>query len=82
MMMKEKKKADDDEVSFDHRAYTPPDHQLADEEENQEGNDKVKECEIEQEEEKELYGDSNINLQRSDAEIADAQQENVQANQV
>nr|GEX78923.1 hypothetical protein [Tanacetum cinerariifolium] len=36
----------------------------------------------EQDEEEELYGDLNINLQRSDAEMTDAQHENVQANQV
>nr|GEU73040.1 copia protein [Tanacetum cinerariifolium]GEV28142.1 copia protein [Tanacetum cinerariifolium] len=81
----EKEKADDDEVSSDQRVYTPPDHQLTDEEENQEGNDKVKEGEEEQEEEEEeeeLYEDLNINLQRSDAGMTDAQQENVQANQV
>nr|GFC36241.1 hypothetical protein [Tanacetum cinerariifolium] len=49
---------------------------------NQEGNDEVKEGEEEQDEEEELYGDWNINLQRSDTEMTDAQQENVQANQV
>nr|GEW97765.1 reverse transcriptase domain-containing protein [Tanacetum cinerariifolium] len=35
----DKEKADDDEVYSDYRMYTPPDHQLTDEEENQEGND-------------------------------------------
>nr|GEW89298.1 hypothetical protein [Tanacetum cinerariifolium] len=35
---KEEEKAYDDEVSYDNRVYTPPDHQLTDEEENQEGN--------------------------------------------
>nr|GFC02363.1 hypothetical protein [Tanacetum cinerariifolium] len=74
-------KADDNEVSSDHKIYTPPDHQLTDEEENQEGDDEVKECEDEQAEE-ELYKDLNINLQRSDAEMTDAQQENVQEHQV
>nr|GEX42668.1 hypothetical protein [Tanacetum cinerariifolium] len=78
----DKEKADDDEVYSDHRMYTPPDHQLTDEKENQEGNDEVKEGEKEQEEEEELYGYLNINLQRSAAEMTDAQQENVQANQV
>nr|GEY50457.1 hypothetical protein [Tanacetum cinerariifolium] len=77
----EKEKEDDDEVSFDHKVYTPPDHQLTDEEENQEGDDEVKEGEEEQKEE-ELYRDLNISLQRSDAEMTDAQQENVQANQI
>nr|GEX02852.1 hypothetical protein [Tanacetum cinerariifolium] len=59
---KEEEKAYDDEVSYDNRVYTPPYHQLTDEEENQEGNDEVKECEEEQEEEEELYEDLNINL--------------------
>nr|GEX64152.1 retrovirus-related Pol polyprotein from transposon TNT 1-94 [Tanacetum cinerariifolium] len=36
----------------------------------------------EEQAEEELYGDLNINLQRSNAEMTDAQQENVQANQV
>nr|GEV46398.1 integrase, catalytic region, zinc finger, CCHC-type, peptidase aspartic, catalytic [Tanacetum cinerariifolium] len=40
---KEKEKVDDDEVSSDHRVYTPPDHQLADGEENQKGDFEVKE---------------------------------------
>nr|GEW01271.1 reverse transcriptase domain-containing protein [Tanacetum cinerariifolium] len=78
----EKEKADDDEVSSDHRVYTPSDHQLTDEEENQEGDDEVKEGEKEQEEEEELYGDLNINLHRSDAEITYTQKVNVQTNQV
>nr|GEX58828.1 ribonuclease H-like domain-containing protein [Tanacetum cinerariifolium] len=39
----EEEKAYDDAVSFDQRVYTPPDHQLTDEEENQEGEDEVKE---------------------------------------
>nr|GEY33995.1 hypothetical protein [Tanacetum cinerariifolium] len=77
----EEEKADDDEVSFDHKVYTPPDHQLTDEEVNQEGDGEVKEGEEEQKEE-ELYRDLNISLQRSDAEMTDAQQENVQANQI
>nr|GEV00631.1 hypothetical protein [Tanacetum cinerariifolium] len=77
-------KENDDEVSSDHRVYIPPDHQLTDEDENQEGDDEIKEGkeEQEEEEEEELYGDLNNNLQRSDGEMIDAQQENVQANQV
>nr|GEX64603.1 hypothetical protein [Tanacetum cinerariifolium] len=39
----EDEKADDDEVSSDHKMYTLPGHQLTNEEENQEGNDEVKE---------------------------------------
>nr|GEV89084.1 hypothetical protein [Tanacetum cinerariifolium] len=61
----EKEKADDDEVSYDHRVYTPPNHQLTDEEENQEGDDEVKEGEKEQEEGEELYGDLNNNMHRT-----------------
>nr|GEX98784.1 hypothetical protein [Tanacetum cinerariifolium] len=76
-----KEKADDDEVSSNQRVYTSPEHQLIDEEENQEGDDEVKEGEEEQAEE-EMYRDLNINLQRSDAKMTDAQQEHVQANQV
>nr|GFB59760.1 hypothetical protein [Tanacetum cinerariifolium] len=63
----------DDEVSYDHGVYTPPDHQLTNEEENQEGDDVVKEGEKEQEKEEEPYGDLNINLHRSDTEMTDAQ---------
>nr|GEU91004.1 hypothetical protein [Tanacetum cinerariifolium] len=43
----EEEKADDDEVSSYQRMYTPPDYQLTDEEENQKGDDKVKEGEEE-----------------------------------
>nr|GEU74193.1 hypothetical protein [Tanacetum cinerariifolium] len=75
----EEEKAYDDEVSSDQRVFTI--NSLTDEEENQEGDDEVKEGEVEQEEE-ELYRDLNINLQRSDAKMIDAQQKNVQANQV
>nr|GFB96151.1 hypothetical protein [Tanacetum cinerariifolium] len=78
----EEEKIDDDKVSLDYRVYTPPDQQLTAEDENQGGDDDVKEGEEEQQEEEELYGDLNINLQRSDAEMTDAQKDNVQANQV
>nr|GEU96155.1 hypothetical protein [Tanacetum cinerariifolium] len=78
----EEEKEDDDEVSLDHRVYTPPDYQLTDEEENHEGDNEVKEGEEEQDDKEELYRYLNINLQRSDAEMTVAQQENVQANQV
>nr|GEU33978.1 hypothetical protein [Tanacetum cinerariifolium] len=61
----EEEKADDDEVSSDQSVYTPPDHQLTDEERNQKGNDEVKEGEEEQDGEEELYRDLNINLQRT-----------------
>nr|GEV83380.1 hypothetical protein [Tanacetum cinerariifolium] len=78
----EEQKGNDDDVSSDHRVYTPPDHQLTEEYENQDGDDEVKKGEDEQEEEDELYGDLNINLQRSDTNMTNAQHENVQANKV
>nr|GEW21855.1 hypothetical protein [Tanacetum cinerariifolium] len=56
---------DNKETEFDQRVYTPPDHQLTNEKENQEGNGEVREGEEEQEEKEELYGDLNINLQRN-----------------
>ncbi|GJV05956.1 hypothetical protein Tco_1343612 [Tanacetum coccineum] len=61
---------DDDKNDF--KVSTPPDHEFTEEEENQEGDDYVKEGEQE-DEEKELYEDLNINLERSDAEMTDAQ---------
>nr|GEW18587.1 hypothetical protein [Tanacetum cinerariifolium] len=58
-------KIDNDEVSSYHRVYTPPNHQLTNEDENQEADDEVKEGEEkQQQQEEELYGDLNINLQR------------------
>nr|GEY74918.1 Gag-Pol polyprotein [Tanacetum cinerariifolium] len=71
----EKEKENNDKVSYDHRVYTPLDHQLTDEEENQEGDEEVKEGEEKQEEEEELYRDLNINWKRIDAEMTDDQQE-------
>nr|GEY48093.1 hypothetical protein [Tanacetum cinerariifolium] len=53
------------ETESDQRVYTPPDHQLTNEKENQEGNGEVREGVEEQEEKEELYGDLNINLQRN-----------------
>ncbi|GKA01980.1 hypothetical protein Tco_0674645 [Tanacetum coccineum] len=69
----EEDKADDEEVSFDQRVSTPPDHDLTEEEENQEGNEKIKEGEQEEEEGNDMYKDLNLNLQRSDAKMTDAQ---------
>nr|GEY33777.1 hypothetical protein [Tanacetum cinerariifolium] len=43
---------------------------------------KLRKVKRKKKEEEELYGDLNINLQRSDAQMTDAQQENIQANQV
>ncbi|GJS33703.1 hypothetical protein Tco_0532085 [Tanacetum coccineum] len=69
----EEEKADDEEVSSDQRVSTPPNYELTDEEENKEGDDKDKEGEQEQDDEDDLYGDVNISLERSDAEMTDAQ---------
>ncbi|GJZ05477.1 hypothetical protein Tco_0539270 [Tanacetum coccineum] len=72
----EEEKIDDEEVSSDQKVSTPPDYELTKEEENKEDEDKDKEGEHEEEEEEEedeLYRDLNINLERSDAEMTDAQ---------
>ncbi|GKC21326.1 hypothetical protein Tco_1023476 [Tanacetum coccineum] len=68
----EEEKANDKEVSFDHRVSTPPNYELTEEEEYKEDDDKDKEGEQEEEED-DLYRDLNINLERSDAEMTDAQ---------
>ncbi|GJR80568.1 hypothetical protein Tco_0151353 [Tanacetum coccineum] len=62
--------SDDDGDDF--KVSTPLDHEFTEEEENQEGNDYVKEGEQE-DEEQELYRDLNINLERRDAEMTNAQ---------
>ncbi|GJS74067.1 hypothetical protein Tco_0706908 [Tanacetum coccineum] len=69
----EEEKADDEEVSSDQRVSTPPDYELTEEEEYKEDDDKDKEGEHEEEEDDDLYRDLNINLERSDAEMTDAQ---------
>ncbi|GJS71226.1 hypothetical protein Tco_0704067 [Tanacetum coccineum] len=66
----------DDEDAEEERpkVSTPPDYELTKEEENKEDDDKDKEGKQEEEEEEdELYRDLNINLERSDAEMTDAQ---------
>ncbi|GJY11745.1 hypothetical protein Tco_0381054 [Tanacetum coccineum] len=66
--------ANDDEVSSDQRVSTPPEYELTKEEkENKEGDDKDKEGEQKQDEKDDMYRDVNINLERSDAEMTDAQ---------
>ncbi|GJW25575.1 hypothetical protein Tco_0039386 [Tanacetum coccineum] len=72
----EEEKDNDDEVYSNQRVYTPPDYQLTEEEENREGDNQIKEGEEEHDKEDDLYGDVNINLERSDAEMT-----NTQANQ-
>nr|GEV36187.1 reverse transcriptase domain-containing protein [Tanacetum cinerariifolium] len=69
----EEEKVDDEEISYDQRVSTPPEYELTEEEENKDGDDKDKEGEHEQDEEDNLYKDVNINLERSDAEMTNAQ---------
>ncbi|GKC82938.1 retrovirus-related pol polyprotein from transposon TNT 1-94, partial [Tanacetum coccineum] len=68
----EEKANDDDKVSSDQKVLTPPDYELAKEEENQEDDD-VMRGEQEDEEDEELYRDLNLNLDRRDDEMIDAQ---------
>ncbi|GJY34471.1 retrovirus-related pol polyprotein from transposon TNT 1-94 [Tanacetum coccineum] len=69
----EKEKADDDEVYSDQKVSTPPNHEVTEEDKNQEGDDYINEDGEEGKEENELYRDVNINLERSDAEMTNAQ---------
>ncbi|GKC49778.1 hypothetical protein Tco_1072523 [Tanacetum coccineum] len=71
---KEEEKAnDDDEVSSNQMVSTPHDYEILDEEEIQEDDDNVMGGEQEEEEDEELYRDLNLNLDRRDAEMIDAQ---------
>ncbi|GJY75043.1 hypothetical protein Tco_0479474 [Tanacetum coccineum] len=71
---KEEEKAnDDDEVSSDQKVSTLPNYEFLDEKENQEDDDNVMGKEQEDEEDKELYGNLNLNLDRRDAEMTYAQ---------
>ncbi|GJW32436.1 hypothetical protein Tco_0052468 [Tanacetum coccineum] len=63
---------DDDDVTSDQKVSTPPDYELTEEDENQEDDDTMGEDQ-EDEENGELYGDLNLNLDRQDAEMTDAQ---------
>ncbi|GJT60058.1 hypothetical protein Tco_1003591 [Tanacetum coccineum] len=69
----EEKANDDDEVSSDQMVLTPTHYEILDEEENQEDDDNVMGGEQEDKEDEELYGDLNLNLDRRDAEMTDAQ---------
>nr|GEX54582.1 hypothetical protein [Tanacetum cinerariifolium]GEX55506.1 hypothetical protein [Tanacetum cinerariifolium] len=69
----EEEKAYDEEVSSDQRVSTTPEYELTKEEENKEGDDEDIEGEQEQDEEDDMYRDVNINLERSDAEMTNAQ---------
>ncbi|GKC09946.1 hypothetical protein Tco_1001556 [Tanacetum coccineum] len=68
----DEEKADNKEVSSEQKVSTPPDYEITEEEENKEDDDKDKESEQEEEED-ELYGDLNINVEKSDAKMTDAQ---------
>ncbi|GJS05609.1 reverse transcriptase domain-containing protein, partial [Tanacetum coccineum] len=72
MMIKEnvsgETESDNDRDDF--KVSTPPDYELTEEEENQEDDDNVMGGEQEDEE---LYADLNLNLDRSDAKMTDAQ---------
>ncbi|GJS21903.1 hypothetical protein Tco_0450535 [Tanacetum coccineum] len=68
----EEKAEDDDEVTSDQKVSTPPNYELTEEDVNQEDDDTMGEDQ-EDEENGELYGDLNINLNRRDAEMTDAQ---------
>ncbi|GJX94721.1 hypothetical protein Tco_0349307 [Tanacetum coccineum] len=62
-------------MSSDQRVSTLLEYELTDkEDENNEADDKDKEGEQEQDDEDDLYKDVNINLERSDAEMTDAQE--------
>ncbi|GKA40626.1 retrovirus-related pol polyprotein from transposon TNT 1-94 [Tanacetum coccineum] len=69
---KEEKTEDDNEVTFDQKVSTPPDYELTEEDVNQEDDDTMGEDQ-EDEENGELYRDLNLNLDRQDVEMTDAQ---------
>ncbi|GJY78524.1 hypothetical protein Tco_0484325 [Tanacetum coccineum] len=68
----EGKAKDDDEMTFDLKVSTPPDYELTEEDVNQEDDDTMGEDQ-EDEENGELYRELNLNLDRQDAEMTDAQ---------
>ncbi|GJZ78361.1 hypothetical protein Tco_0643033 [Tanacetum coccineum] len=61
---------DSDENESDDEVYTPPDYQLTEESEEQEGDDKVEEGEEEHEDEEMIYEDLNLNRERNNADIS------------
>ncbi|GJZ95318.1 hypothetical protein Tco_0667521 [Tanacetum coccineum] len=69
----EEEKAYEEEVYFGKRVSTPLDYELTEEEEYKDYDDKDKESEQEEEEDDDLHRDLNINLERSDVEMTDAQ---------
>ncbi|GJZ06915.1 hypothetical protein Tco_0540708, partial [Tanacetum coccineum] len=70
---KEEEKAEkDDEVTSDQKVSTSPDYELTKEDVNQEDDDTIGEDQ-DDEENGELYRDLNLNLDRQDAEMTDAQ---------
>nr|GEV59405.1 hypothetical protein [Tanacetum cinerariifolium] len=66
----EEKKANDDDEVYSNQMVTPPNYEILDKEDNQEDDDKVMRGEQEDEE---LYGDLNLNLDRGDAAMTEAQ---------
>ncbi|GKC46300.1 hypothetical protein Tco_1064022 [Tanacetum coccineum] len=71
---KEEEKADDDDdaLTSDQKVSTPPDYELIEEDENQKDDDTMGKDQ-EDEEHGELYRDLNLNLDRQDAKMTDAQ---------
>ncbi|GJV28393.1 hypothetical protein Tco_1384841 [Tanacetum coccineum] len=69
----EEKVNDDEDVSSDQMVSTPPNYEIIEEEENQKDDDDVMGGEQEDEEDEELYRDLNLNLDRRDAKMIDAQ---------
>nr|GEX20049.1 hypothetical protein [Tanacetum cinerariifolium] len=70
----EEEKTNDEEMSSNQRVSTPPEYELTEEEkENKEGDDEDMEGEQVQDEEDDMYKDMNINLEKSDDEMTDAQ---------
>ncbi|GJZ53341.1 hypothetical protein Tco_0608226 [Tanacetum coccineum] len=65
-------RTESDDEGDDFKVSTPPDYELMEEDENQEDDDTIGEDQ-EDEENGELYGDLNLNLDRQDAEMTDAQ---------
>ncbi|GKC25165.1 hypothetical protein Tco_1027315, partial [Tanacetum coccineum] len=69
----EEKENDDDDVSSNQMVLTPLDYETTEDKENKEDDDNVMGGEQEDEEDEELYRDLNLNLDRRDAEMTDAQ---------
>nr|GEW92847.1 hypothetical protein [Tanacetum cinerariifolium] len=64
---------DGDDLTYPNLVSTPPEYELTEEEENKEGDDRDINGEQVQDKGDDLYRDVNINMERSDAELIDAQ---------